>query len=57
MRQALAGRVAGNGPFGRRWNSAWNGCWARRRVLLTTSCTHALELAAARASGSGPATR
>src|SRR5262245_54314260 len=51
---ALAGRVAGNGPFGqkveRRLEAMLGG---GRRVLLTTSCTHAMELALL-ALGIGP---
>jgi dTDP-4-amino-4,6-dideoxygalactose transaminase len=45
IRSALSGHVAGDGPFCRvveRRLEALLGC---ERVLLTTSCTHALELA------------
>jgi dTDP-4-amino-4,6-dideoxygalactose transaminase len=42
---ALAGRVAGDGPFGRRVESRLEQRLAASRVLLTTSGTHALELA------------
>jgi dTDP-4-amino-4,6-dideoxygalactose transaminase len=41
---ALAGRVAGDGPFGRRVEARLSERLGAR-VLLTTSCTHALELA------------
>jgi dTDP-4-amino-4,6-dideoxygalactose transaminase len=44
-RRALAGRVAGNGPFGQRVEKRLSEMLDGRRVLLTTSCTHALELA------------
>ncbi len=43
--QALAGRVAGDGPFGRRVEQLLAERTGARRALLTTSCTHALELA------------
>jgi dTDP-4-amino-4,6-dideoxygalactose transaminase len=43
--RALSGRVAGNGPFGQRVEERLSAMLAGRRVLLTTSCTHALELA------------
>jgi dTDP-4-amino-4,6-dideoxygalactose transaminase len=52
VEKALLGRVAGDGPFGRRVE----GRLSQRleaRVLLTTSCTHALELALL-ALGIGP---
>jgi dTDP-4-amino-4,6-dideoxygalactose transaminase len=45
VRRALEGRVAGNGPFGQRVEERLSRMLAGRRVLLTTSCTHALELA------------
>ena len=51
--QALAGRVAGNGPFCLKVEERLGGLLAGRRVLLTTSCTHALELALL-ALGVGP---
>ena len=51
--RALAGRVAGNGPFGQRVEERLSALLAGRRVLLTTSCTHALELALM-ALGIGP---
>ena len=44
-RRALGGRVAGNGPFGQKVEQRLSALLAGRRVLLTTSCTHALELA------------
>jgi dTDP-4-amino-4,6-dideoxygalactose transaminase len=44
VRRALAGRVAGNGPFGQRVEERLQKMLAGRRVLLVTSCTHALEL-------------
>ena len=49
---ALAGRVAGDGPFGRRVEARLSERLGAR-VLLTTSCTHALELALL-ALGLGP---
>ena len=51
--RALAGRVAGNGPFGQRVEERLSALLAGQRVLLTTSCTHALELALM-ALGIGP---
>jgi dTDP-4-amino-4,6-dideoxygalactose transaminase len=45
IRRALAGRVAGNGPFGQRVETRLQQMLGASRVLLTTSCTHALELA------------
>jgi dTDP-4-amino-4,6-dideoxygalactose transaminase len=42
---ALRGRTAGDGPFGRRVEERLSEKLAGKRVLLTTSCTHALELA------------
>jgi len=50
---ALAGRVAGNGPFGQRVEARLQQMLGAPRVLLTTSCTHALELALL-ALGIGP---
>ena len=51
---ALAGRVAGNGPFGQKVEARLEGLLgAGRPVLLTTSCTHAMELALL-ALGIGP---
>ncbi len=51
--QALAGRVAGNGPFGQRVEARLEAMLGSPRILLTTSCTHALELALL-ALGVGP---
>jgi dTDP-4-amino-4,6-dideoxygalactose transaminase len=53
VREALAGRVGGDGPFGRRVEKRLAEMLGGRRVLLTTSCTHALELALL-ALGVGP---
>ena len=47
MRQALeGGTISGDGPFTRRCHAALEQLTGARRVLLTTSCTHALEMAA-----------
>ncbi len=47
MREALAaGRISGNGEFSRRCESLLADELGAARVLLTTSCTHALEMAA-----------
>lgn len=47
MRQALeSGTISGDGPFTRRCHAALEQLTGARRVLLTTSCTHALEMAA-----------
>ena len=43
--EALGGRVGGDGPFGRRVEARLAELLGAHRVLLTTSCTHALELA------------
>ena len=43
--QALAGRLAGDGPFCRRVEERLTRELGCGRALLTTSCTHALELA------------
>jgi len=53
IREALTGRVGGDGPFGRRVEKRLADMLGARRVLLTTSCTHALELALL-ALGVGP---
>ena len=53
VREALAGRVAGDGPVGRRVEALLAERMGARRVLLTTSGTHALELALL-ALGVGP---
>ena len=45
VRAALGGRVAGDGPIGRRVEQRLAAELATGRVLLTTSCTHAMELA------------
>ena len=45
MEQALAHRVAGDGPFCRKVEKRLAELVDVPRVLLTTSCTHALELA------------
>jgi dTDP-4-amino-4,6-dideoxygalactose transaminase len=50
---ALAGRVAGDGPFCRRVEGRLSDRLGGARVLLTTSCTHALELSLL-ALGIGP---
>jgi dTDP-4-amino-4,6-dideoxygalactose transaminase len=52
VEEALGGRVAGDGPFARRAEARLSER-LRARVLLTTSCTHALELALL-ALGIGP---
>jgi dTDP-4-amino-4,6-dideoxygalactose transaminase len=43
--EALAGRVAGDGPFCRKVEARLQQLLQAPRVLLTTSCTHAMELA------------
>ena len=53
VREALAGRVAGDGPLGRRAEARLAELMGAHRVLLTTSGTHALELALL-ALGVGP---
>jgi dTDP-4-amino-4,6-dideoxygalactose transaminase len=53
VREALAGRTGGDGPFGRRVEARLAALLGVPRVLLTTSCTHALELALL-ALGIGP---
>jgi dTDP-4-amino-4,6-dideoxygalactose transaminase len=53
VQQALASHSAGDGPIGRRVEARLSGLLDGRRVLLTTSCTHALELALL-ALGIGP---
>jgi dTDP-4-amino-4,6-dideoxygalactose transaminase len=45
VREALSGRTAGDGPFSRRVETRLAAMLGVSRVLLTTSCTHALELA------------
>ncbi len=51
--EALRGRLAGDGPFGRKVERRLAERLGVPRVLLTTSCTHALELALL-ALGVGP---
>lgn len=47
MAQALAnGHVAGDGPFSRKCHAFLEEALGTRKALLTTSCTHALEMAA-----------
>ena len=53
MREALAGQISGDGPIGRRVEARLAGQLGASRVLLTTSGTHALELALL-ALGIGP---
>jgi dTDP-4-amino-4,6-dideoxygalactose transaminase len=53
VREALAGRVGGDGPLGRRVEARLAELLGVPRVLLTSSCTHALELALL-ALGIGP---
>jgi dTDP-4-amino-4,6-dideoxygalactose transaminase len=45
LARALEGRVSGDGPFCRRVEARLAELLEGRRVLLTTSCTHAMELA------------
>lgn len=53
VRAALASQTTGDGPFGRKVEARLSGMLDSRKVLLTTSCTHALELALI-ALGIGP---
>jgi len=53
VRAALAGQVAGDGPIGRRVEARLAAHLGAHRVLLTTSGTHAIELALL-ALGIGP---
>jgi dTDP-4-amino-4,6-dideoxygalactose transaminase len=47
VREAIeGGQISGNGPFGRRVERMLGEELGQARVLLTTSCTHALEMAA-----------
>jgi dTDP-4-amino-4,6-dideoxygalactose transaminase len=46
MEAVRAGHVSGNGPFTRRCQELLRKALGAASVLLTTSCTHALELAA-----------
>jgi dTDP-4-amino-4,6-dideoxygalactose transaminase len=43
---AASGHISGDGPFGRRCEAILEESVGVRRALMTTSCTHALELAA-----------
>ncbi|HTY01474.1 MAG TPA: dTDP-4-amino-4,6-dideoxygalactose transaminase [Bacteroidota bacterium] len=43
---ALSGHLAGDGPFTRKCNALLEEIIGAKKVLLTTSCTHALEMAA-----------
>jgi dTDP-4-amino-4,6-dideoxygalactose transaminase len=45
IRAALAKQTTGDGPFGRKVEGRLSQMLDSRKVLLTTSCTHALELA------------
>jgi dTDP-4-amino-4,6-dideoxygalactose transaminase len=53
VRAALSGHTAGDGPIGRRVEQRLAELTGARRVLLTTSCSHAMELALL-ALGIGP---
>jgi dTDP-4-amino-4,6-dideoxygalactose transaminase len=53
VRAALSGHTAGDGPVGRRVEERLAQLTGARRVLLTTSCSHAMELALL-ALGIGP---
>ncbi len=54
MQQAAAlGKISGDGEFTRRCNRLFEGKYGFRKVLLTTSCTDALEMAAL-LTGVGP---
>ena len=53
IRAALEKQTTGDGPFGRKVESRLSQMLDSRKVLLTTSCTHALELALL-ALGIGP---
>jgi dTDP-4-amino-4,6-dideoxygalactose transaminase len=47
MRQALeGGSISGDGPFTQRCHALLEAMTGARKALLTTSCTHALEMAA-----------
>jgi dTDP-4-amino-4,6-dideoxygalactose transaminase len=45
VRAALSSQLSGDGPFGRQVERRLAELLGARRVLLTTSCTHAMELA------------
>ncbi|HEY7409220.1 MAG TPA: dTDP-4-amino-4,6-dideoxygalactose transaminase [Vicinamibacteria bacterium] len=51
--EALRGPLSGNGPFGQKVEARLSALLGGSRVLLTTSCTHALEMALL-ALGIGP---
>lgn len=51
--EAIGGRIGGDGPFGRKVEARLQALLQVPRVLLTTSCTHAMELALL-ALGVGP---
>src|SRR6059058_3408105 len=53
VQQALHSRIAGDGPFAQKVEKRLAEMLGAARVLLTTSCTHALELALL-ALGVGP---
>ena len=46
VKEALASHVSGDGPFGKRAEKLLEGAVGCTRALLTTSCTHALEMSA-----------
>ena len=47
MREAInSGHISGDGGFTKRCSAALEGLIGAQKVLLTTSCTHALEMAA-----------
>jgi dTDP-4-amino-4,6-dideoxygalactose transaminase len=47
MAEAIAnGHISGDGPFTKKCNSLLEGALGIPKALLTTSCTHALEMAA-----------
>ncbi|MBN2371604.1 MAG: dTDP-4-amino-4,6-dideoxygalactose transaminase, partial [Vicinamibacteria bacterium] len=53
VREAFSGRIGGDGPFCKRVETRLARLLGARHVLLTTSCTHALELSLM-ALGVGP---
>lgn len=46
LQSLAAGQISGDGPFSRKCHSFLEGTMDCSRALLTTSCTHALEMAA-----------
>lgn len=46
LQSLAAGQISGDGPFSRKCHSFLEGTMGAARALLTTSCTHALEMAA-----------